>query len=66
MRLSRYLAKRNIPVARFAAECGVIPQSVYRWANGERLPRPDMMRRIEAATGGKVRPLDFYEQAGDP
>ena len=34
--------------------------SVLRYANGERIPRPDVMARIVAETDGEVQPNDFF------
>ena len=40
---------------------GKNPGRTYqRYENGERLPAPDVMRRIVAATNGTVQPNDFY------
>jgi DNA-binding transcriptional regulator YdaS (Cro superfamily) len=60
MRLSQYLAENDIGKAAFADLIGVSIQAVYRYANGERIPTPDIMRQIKAATEGKVTPNDFY------
>ena len=63
MRLACYLKGRKIPVIRFARATGVLPQTVYRWLAEERMPNPASMLRIEVATGGAVRPGDFYPGA---
>lgn len=59
MKLSAYLRHRG-DAAALAHEIGVREQSVYRWRDGKAIPRRQYMAKIEAATGGKVRPKDFY------
>lgn len=39
---------------------GVGATGVRKWRKGDRVPRPDQMRRIVEATEGKVTPNDFY------
>jgi transcriptional regulator with XRE-family HTH domain len=60
MRLRQYLTARKIPIAVFAARIGVSTQAVHRYVSGERLPRRDVMERIQAVTGGAVQPNDFF------
>lgn len=60
MRLRQYLVDHDITIPAFAASIEVSVQAVHRYVNGERLPRPDVMERIKAATGGVVEPNDFY------
>lgn len=47
-------------MVRFAQAVGTSHPVVVRWCQGRHVPRPDMMRRIVAVTGGAVTPADFY------
>lgn len=50
--------------ARAMAELiGTSEPAVVKYARGERIPRPEIMHRIEAATAGRVQAADFYEHA---
>lgn len=40
---------------------GVGQAAVNRYIRGERIPRPDVMRRIVETTNGAVGPADFYD-----
>lgn len=60
MTLKEYLAEHGLTQYRFAKNIGVDRQTVYRWAAGERLPRPELMALIYRGTGGAVQPNDFY------
>ena len=62
MKLNDYLRENGISGPAFARRIGMTRQSVYFYRNGRVLPRPEVIRRIEAATGGKVAVLDFYNQ----
>jgi transcriptional regulator with XRE-family HTH domain len=62
MQLERYLEVRGIPVADFAMSVGVAEQTIYRYLQGTRFPRPDVMRKITKATSGKVAPSDWYRE----
>jgi transcriptional regulator with XRE-family HTH domain len=62
MQLRQYLADHDITMPVFAERIGVTTQAVYRYVNGERTPRRDVMERIRAATRGAVQPNDFFRQ----
>lgn len=49
----------SVVAASFAARIGVSRQAVERYRDG-RVPRPEHIRKIFEATGGAVRPDDFY------
>ena len=34
--------------------------TVFRWGNGERIPRKATMKMIEKKTNGNVKPQSFY------
>ncbi len=60
MDLRAYLTRHNTSISAFAEAIDVTAMAVYRYLSGERIPRPEVMERIVAATGGEVRPNDFY------
>jgi transcriptional regulator with XRE-family HTH domain len=59
MKLAQYLTDHNISPERFAAEVGVSVSGMRKWMYGERVPRPDQMRKIADLTGALVEPNDF-------
>lgn len=66
MELTEYLSTRDQSQRDFAAEIGVAHETVNRWIKGHRSPRPAMLRRIAAVTGGAVREADFPSVRGAP
>jgi hypothetical protein len=60
MDLRSYLSASRTPIAVFAAKVGVTPQAIYRYIAGDRTPKRDVMRRIQAASCGEVSPHDFF------
>ena len=65
MRLRDFLKHRKINVARAAREIGLPHESVRRYVLGERVPRPESMKRIYEWTGGAVGPGDYYDLRRD-
>lgn len=65
MKLHEYLSERGLTLEAFAKVIEVDVSTVSRYARGDRTPRPAIMRRIGEATGGAVRPQDFYASASD-
>lgn len=63
MELKTYLLQQGMTLSAFAEEIGVRTPSVSRYATGARIPRPAIMARIVAATGGAVTAQDFFDQA---
>lgn len=61
MKLRDWMTRHNISEARLAGSLGTSQATVNRYARGERIPRPNIMARIIAATDGAVRPADFYD-----
>ena len=56
------MAGQKIGDAEFARLIGVGSRmAVMRYRRGERIPRPDVMRRIVEVTEGQVGPADFYD-----
>jgi len=64
MKLADYLFERNISTAEFALKINATQAAVSRYATGKRIPGPDIMSRIFAATSGAVSPNDFYGITG--
>jgi DNA-binding transcriptional regulator YdaS (Cro superfamily) len=64
MHLAKFL-KRPGDASKFAEKVGVSIPTVYRWINGECMPGREMMLRISQASGGRVRPRDFYTDPVD-
>ena len=61
MKLRDFLADRNLSEAELGRLLGVGQATVNRYIRGERIPRPEVMRRIVEVTEGKVGPADFYD-----
>lgn len=59
MNLRTWLAANKISIADFAGRIGVTQTAVYRYVDGDRTPRPEVLRQIHAATGGEVTANDF-------
>lgn len=60
MKLKRYLALNAVKQKDFAARIGEKPARICLYCLGQRIPRPDVMRKIFAATNGAVTPNDFF------
>lgn len=60
MQFSEYLKENNITQSQAASELCVAQGIISMWVNGERLPRPENMKKITEWSGGKVQPNDFY------
>jgi transcriptional regulator with XRE-family HTH domain len=66
MKLAKYLNDRDLSSRKFASEMGGVSASgVRKWIYGERIPRPDQMRKIAEITGGLVEPNDFILNVED-
>jgi transcriptional regulator with XRE-family HTH domain len=60
MKLRDYLASKSITAAEFGRRIKVSQAAITRYATGDRIPEPAIMRRIASATRGAVVPNDFY------
>lgn len=58
--LGAYLKATDTSPTAFARNLDCAHTTVLRYLDGSRIPRPDMMRRILAATGGRVTAHSFY------
>lgn len=54
-----WVAKEQRSYNAYAKAHGWSKQNVHHWIKGV-IPRPAQMQDIEAKTGGKVKPRDFY------
>lgn len=63
MKLREFLADSGQSLTGFAEKVGVSEVSMGRYAAGKRLPRPKILRRIVAASGGAVEANDFFAPA---
>lgn len=61
--LRDWLTREGIGIGEFADRIGVTRVTMSRYLAGKRLPRPHIMRRIQAATRGEVTPNDWIAPA---
>ena len=70
MKLDAYRREKGWSLDRLASVLGIegknAARTVHRYEAGTRIPRPDQMARIVAATEGKVQPGDFYPLHDQP
>lgn len=59
MKLGTWLEEKGITREAFAARIETTAPSVTRYVNGERVPRPRIMKRITEVTLGQVTANDF-------
>lgn len=60
MKLIDYLTTKGISAAEFGRRIKVSQAAITRYAAGDRIPEPGIMRRITRITKGAVAPNDFY------
>lgn len=61
MKLSDFIEQNGLTHEQMAERVGDCSVSGLRkWLRGERVPRPDQMRKIAEITDGLVSPNDFY------
>ena len=65
MKLKDYITKNKISVPEFAVLIGVDVTAIRRYIHGERMPRVGVIRRIMAATNGKVTADDYVDAIED-
>lgn len=61
MKLIEFLALKAVKQNEFAAHIGEKTSRVNKYCLGQRIPRPDVMRKIFDATNGAVTPNDFFD-----
>ena len=60
MTLASYLTTHNITSLEFSKIVGASYPAVCKWRQGDRIPRPKMLKKITKKTNGKVKVQDFY------
>ena len=66
MKLSSWLTERNLSPDTFARLIGVgSVRTVYRYLDGSRTPKRDVLTAIVVVTAGKVTANDFFDLATD-
>ena len=59
--IKRYLSEHNINQKDMAREIGINVATMSKIVRGERMPRIDVVERIEIATLGDIGPRHFYK-----
>ena len=59
--IKKYLSKHNIKQTDMARDIGINPATMSKIVRGERMPRIDVVERIEILTSGDVGPRSFYK-----
>lgn len=62
MKLVDWLQQTRTTITEFAALIGVDTSTAHNWMTGRRNPRAVALAKIDEATGGKVRPVDFVNE----
>lgn len=60
MTLKEWMEQEKKSVSEIARNLSVTVTCVYRYIKTNRVPTPEIMRKIIAMTGGKVTSNDFY------
>lgn len=61
MKLEIYLDVTKKSRSEFAKNLGVTEASLCRYINGDRMPRPSLLKKIAQTTAGAVMPNDFVD-----
>ena len=61
MKLKEYLAQVAIKQKDFARKISITDVAITNYCYGNRIPKPPVMRKIYAATGGLVDANSFYD-----
>tara|TARA_R100001443_G_scaffold85206_1_gene91823 strand:+ start:730 stop:936 length:207 start_codon:yes stop_codon:yes gene_type:complete len=65
MKLKDYRIKNKLSCSELARKIGVQninpATNVWRWENGQRIPRKEEMKKIYLGTEKQVQPNDFYD-----
>lgn len=62
MKLKSYISDNGMTYRQFGEKVGASERAVIKWCRGERVPRQEMLRKIEAGTAGTVTANDFIER----
>lgn len=60
MTFEQYLLKQKISTAAFAKVHGYPFETVRKWRQKIRIPRPETILRLKKLTKGRVNPNDWY------
>ena len=63
--LTTFRQSRNQTLEAFANDIGAHKGMVWKWENGEAIPRPEYMRKIIDLSGGTVSANDWYADAAE-
>jgi len=63
MTLQEFIKFNGLTAEGFGKLVGAKQATINRYVNGKRFPSPEMIRKIEAATGGQVAVADWYATA---
>ena len=66
MKIRQYLDEVGLTLAEFATQVAVSEAAMSRYSRAKRTPRPDVVRRIVAASGGRIQANDLFELAAAP
>ena len=61
MKLKEWIEKEHKTQQEVADAIGVAQGQVSAWCSGDKMPRPDNVRKIVEITHGEVQPNDFYK-----
>ena len=65
MKLKDYRTKNKLSCSELARKLGVQninpATNIWRWENGQRIPRKEEMKKIYIGTEKQVQPNDFYD-----
>ena len=59
--IKRYLSEHKIKQTDMAKQLGINPATMSKIVRGERMPRIDVVERIEVFTSGDIGPRHFYK-----
>jgi transcriptional regulator with XRE-family HTH domain len=59
--LVEYLQESGLSVAQFAAKSGISEQAIYKYCNGQRMPRRSAIKKMKIASSGKIGLQSFDE-----
>lgn len=60
MKLNEFLVTQKITSDKFARLLKVSTSAVSKWRAGTRLPKPQMIKKIDKRSGGRVQLKDWY------
>lgn len=65
MKLSEFLKAKNWSQSKLARELDVTPATISYWLKGVRIPRAKQLAALQKLSGGKIKPVDFFEVEND-